>query len=137
MSNVARIFDPLGQLLPVIIESKFLMRELWSVKDLGWDDQIPQELSEKWCSFLLSLLNLSCVKFPRSLWPTEEVDGLPVLIIFSDGSAKAYGAVAYIRWKLKNGKFWSRMIMGKCKICLLYTSPSPRDRTRSRMPSSA
>ena len=24
-----------------------------------------------------------------------------------------------------------------CKDCLLYTSPSPRDRTRSRMPSSA
>ena len=23
------------------------------------------------------------------------------------------------------------------EICLLYTSPSPRDRTRSRMPSSA
>ena len=26
---------------------------------------------------------------------------------------------------------------GKPQICLLYTSPSPRDRTRSRMPSSA
>ena len=26
---------------------------------------------------------------------------------------------------------------GKGKACLLYTSPSPRDRTRSRMPSSA
>ena len=25
----------------------------------------------------------------------------------------------------------------KIKSCLLYTSPSPRDRTRSRMPSSA
>ena len=25
----------------------------------------------------------------------------------------------------------------KLKFCLLYTSPSPRDRTRSRMPSSA
>ena len=24
-----------------------------------------------------------------------------------------------------------------CDCCLLYTSPSPRDRTRSRMPSSA
>ena len=24
-----------------------------------------------------------------------------------------------------------------CEACLLYTSPSPRDRTRSRMPSSA
>ena len=27
--------------------------------------------------------------------------------------------------------------MNKLKTCLLYTSPSPRDRTRSRMPSSA
>ena len=27
--------------------------------------------------------------------------------------------------------------MGNYLICLLYTSPSPRDRTRSRMPSSA
>ena len=26
---------------------------------------------------------------------------------------------------------------GYHKVCLLYTSPSPRDRTRSRMPSSA
>ena len=26
---------------------------------------------------------------------------------------------------------------GKANFCLLYTSPSPRDRTRSRMPSSA
>ena len=27
--------------------------------------------------------------------------------------------------------------MERYKLCLLYTSPSPRDRTRSRMPSSA
>ena len=26
---------------------------------------------------------------------------------------------------------------GEATLCLLYTSPSPRDRTRSRMPSSA
>ena len=30
----------------------------------------------------------------------------------------------------------NRLSVG-CKSCLLYTSPSPRDRTRSRMPSSA
>ena len=35
---------------------------------------------------------------------------------------------------LKNSK-WVRVEWGK--HCLLYTSPSPRDRTRSRMPSSA
>ena len=31
----------------------------------------------------------------------------------------------------------SAMAIGLAKVCLLYTSPSPRDRTRSRMPSSA
>ena len=31
----------------------------------------------------------------------------------------------------------SRMAAGRVKICLLYTSPSPRDRQKSRMPSSA
>ena len=32
---------------------------------------------------------------------------------------------------------WIHIDVEKAKACLLYTSPSPRDRTRSRMPSSA
>ena len=37
---------------------------------------------------------------------------------------------------LKSGKIKTQDV-GVATICLLYTSPSPRDRTRSRMPSSA
>ena len=33
--------------------------------------------------------------------------------------------------------FSADLLRGLNKACLLYTSPSPRDRTRSRMPSSA
>jgi dTDP-glucose 4,6-dehydratase len=36
----------------------------------------------------------------------------------------------------KNIRDWI-YVLDHCKACLLYTSPSPRDRTRSRMPSSA
>ena len=32
---------------------------------------------------------------------------------------------------------WAEKEKVEVSICLLYTSPSPRDRTRSRMPSSA
>ena len=42
--------------------------------------------------------------------------------------------------KIRIGRFAGGKIMledGKPFTCLLYTSPSPRDRTRSRMPSSA
>ena len=34
-------------------------------------------------------------------------------------------------------KFLANQFINNGSICLLYTSPSPRDRTRSRMPSSA
>ena len=37
----------------------------------------------------------------------------------------------FLSYNFENGK------QGWTSVCLLYTSPSPRDRTRSRMPSSA
>ena len=37
---------------------------------------------------------------------------------------------------IHNLRFYQRL-MSRIRSCLLYTSPSPRDRTRSRMPSSA
>ena len=44
-----------------------------------------------------------------------------------------------INWNWDTKKYIQllRINGGKNRICLLYTSPSPRDRTRSRMPSSA
>ena len=33
--------------------------------------------------------------------------------------------------------FSDKVCIDEARLCLLYTSPSPRDRTRSRMPSSA
>ena len=38
---------------------------------------------------------------------------------------------------LMNLSGFCRNCLSKWYVCLLYTSPSPRDRTRSRMPSSA
>ena len=116
LSNVARIFDPLGLLSPVLLRAKVLMRESWCGKNIGWDDPLPPEQQEEWVSFLFSLLSLGCVTFARSLWPQEEVDGLPTLVIFSDGSVQAFGACAYVQWKLKSGGYWSRLIMSKSKI---------------------
>ena len=43
---------------------------------------------------------------------------------------------AFIRWKKMSGEF-GFLHTGHTLICLLYTSPSPRDLSTSRMPSSA
>ena len=124
-SNVARIFDPCGWWCPVILESKLLMRQSWC-DNFGWDDPLPLDLSTSWLNFLKSLLSLETVCFPRSLWPEEEVIGLPMLIVFSDGSVSAFGAVAYIRWKLASGGYWSCLIMAKSKIAPKYILSIPR-----------
>ena len=54
--------------------------------------------------------------------------GLPFLPGYADAARKGQGQSPASRPSLNVAVY---------KGCLLYTSPSPRDRTRSRMPSSA
>ena len=44
---------------------------------------------------------------------------------------------AMTRYIKRGGKVWIRIFPDVPITCLLYTSPSPRDRQKSRMPSSA
>ena len=58
----------------------------------------------------------------------------------SSGYAVKYDLVGAIRRQYPDDEeFYTNVEKFKniIKACLLYTSPSPRDRTRSRMPSSA
>ena len=98
LSNVHSIFDPPGLLAPLLLTPKLLMRESWvGPNPPGWDDKLPDDQCQKWIDFLTEFLSLAEISFPRSLWPEEEVEGLPILIVFSDGSMLGFGAVAYIR----------------------------------------
>ena len=56
--------------------------------------------------------------------------------LYVDSFTKEYKNIGYIAiyWPLKNEVDIRSL---KENICLLYTSPSPRDREKSRMPSSA
>ena len=97
LSNVMKVFDPMGLLSPIILCAKLLLRETWNVEGLGWDDHLPRKEADDWLRFLRSLLELNDIEIPRSLWPEGEVEGLPMLVVFSDGSISAYGVAAYIR----------------------------------------
>ena len=56
-------------------------------------------------------------------------------LYFDDTGSIVYYGRAESEEYIENGH--AELTYEQCKICLLYTSPSPRDRTRSRMPSSA
>ena len=59
----------------------------------------------------------------------------------SKGKAEGEALLAQAKEKaaaiVEEARKEAEAIVGKARNCLLYTSPSPRDRTRSRMPSSA
>jgi hypothetical protein len=49
-----------------------------------------------------------------------------VLCIFSDASRKAFGACAYVRWCVANGKYESRFIAAKSRVAPLKELTIPR-----------
>ena len=66
----------------------------------------------------------------------------PAMLAFKPEAKKSWeesrdNIISYIAGELKQEKLGNDDIFGITDTCLLYTSPSPRDRTRSRMPSSA
>ena len=69
---------------------------------------------------------------PTKCDPEEMNAEDPLFILYTSGSTGKPKGVLHT-----TGGYMVYASMTHQYICLLYTSPSPRDRTRSRMPSSA
>ena len=84
--------------------------------------------------FVLSEDKVKAICKPGSSVMGEK--GADQLIIIRN--PKSAGADAFMEiWNQKGFEVDACGNATRCIACLLYTSPSPRDRTRSRMPSSA
>ena len=116
LSQINRIYDPLGLAIPYTVPAKILMRKLWSGNTkLDWDDLLPNDLVTDWNTFFEELPKTELETLNRCIKPLNTI-GDPILITFSDGSENAYGACAYVRWKLSNGTFESRMVISKNRL---------------------
>ena len=59
---------------------------------------------EKGKNLFEGMMALNYVHFPQCLTPHNAI-GSPILVVFCDTTRLAFGACAYIRWKLADGKF--------------------------------
>ena len=80
----------------------------------------------------LSLTTCCCGGFLLAGCSTAPITGRQQFTILPESMINSQAIGAYKQVKEK-----AKLIEDKDQFCLLYTSPSPRDRTRSRMPSSA
>ena len=72
-----------------------------------------------------------------NLTPKEIVSELDRYIVAQDSAKRAVAIALRNRWRRQKVQGEMKNEIVPNNICLLYTSPSPRDQRGSRMPSSA
>ncbi|XP_071057578.1 uncharacterized protein [Onthophagus taurus] len=70
LSSVSRIFDPLGLIAPITIQSKIFIQQLWTMK-LDWDDDLPEFVIESWNRFEAQLLSITEIRSPRRVFTNK------------------------------------------------------------------
>ena len=125
-------------IIPVI-----LLEELSELQDQlpGFDGNKAMELIEEDLNKKIDEIFLSIDKDPISAASLGQVhkavlknEEIVAVKVQRPGLREQITLDLYIVRNIAN---WLKNNIGLIRSCLLYTSPSPRDRTRSRMPSSA
>ncbi|XP_062565473.1 uncharacterized protein LOC134227812 [Armigeres subalbatus] len=122
LSEVARIYDPLGLIGPVLTIAKLFLREVATITQ-DWDARLPECIVKRWSKFREELQKLNELKIPRWILSTSamqfELHG------FADSSKQAYGACLYSRMLEADGTFIMKLVCSKSRIL-----PKSSDRSK-------
>ena len=125
LSLVSSTFDPLGFLSPVLIGGRIIFQGVTRLK-LSWDDLVPDDIRVTWQKWLRSIADLSVVRIPRCIKPSQFDDCYVELHHFSDASEQAYGSCTYLRCIDKSGEIHVSLVFSKGKVAPLKTVSIPR-----------
>lgn len=124
ISDISRLFDPLGWLAPAIIIAKIFIQKIW-VTGIEWDQELPPQLLSDWLEYRADLSNLTNYRVPRWMH-TRTSDTTRELHGFSDASKDAYAAVVYIRIIGCNGQVHVNLVTSKTKVAPIKQVSIPR-----------
>lgn len=124
LSEVARLFDPLGLVGLVITSGKILIQELWMLK-IGWDDAVPMSVQKSWFQIKSQLSLLESIEIPR-LIVSGNSESRICLHGFSDASEQAYGACIYILEEESGRVLSVKLLCSKSRVAPLKMLSLPR-----------
>ncbi|GFW87258.1 uncharacterized protein TNCV_4313811 [Trichonephila clavipes] len=123
LSTIAKIFDPVGLMAPVISKAKIFLQHLWR-SQLEWNDLLPAEEYREWQQFLVSLENINNIERPRRI-----LVAFPAVITihgFADASKRCYGAAVYCKSKNLKSETLVRLITSKSRVAPIKSLTIPR-----------
>ena len=123
LSEIAKLFDPLGFIGPIILYSKLIMQELWQSK-VTWDESVPSSIHYNWSNFCEQLEAVNNVSIPRKtlIDHTKKIQ----LHGFCDASEKGYGACLYVRADSDDGRIQCSLLCSKSRVAPLKRLTIPR-----------
>ncbi|GFT72987.1 integrase catalytic domain-containing protein [Trichonephila clavipes] len=110
LSTIARIYDPLGLLGPVVAKAKIFLQKLWMLK-IDWTDLLPDTINRDWRQFVKSLQVVNDININRCI--VVEQPEVIELHGFSNASQSAYGAVVYCKSITSDRKMLVHLIASK------------------------
>lgn len=123
LSEISRIFDPLGFISPVSLLVKGIIQRLW-LEELSWDAEPSADIIEIWNKFKKQLPQLAKVKIPRRI-VSDSVSRLE-LHAFCDASDAGHAAIVYFRVVQHSGLINVFLICAKCRVNPLKVQSIPR-----------
>lgn len=123
LSEVSKLFDPLGWIAPVIIPVKILLQTLW-LAGLTWDEPLPPAILTEWNEFRHHLPKIEQIRIPRWIRTVRSTN--IELHGFCDASEKAYAAVIYVRVQSSDTEWNLQLITAKTRVAPVKTLSLPR-----------
>ncbi|KAJ8959564.1 hypothetical protein NQ317_009215 [Molorchus minor] len=124
LSCIARMFDPLGLIGPIVVSAKILMQKIWCSK-INWDERLPPELQTIWDKYSQNISSLATLSIPRCMFSNIMIEKIEIHG-FSDASFSSYGACLYIRVLYENHSVSCNLFCAKSRIAPIKTISLPR-----------
>jgi len=122
LSDIARVFDPLGLMSPITFWTKYLMQCLWT-SGVSWDDPIPADIETSWSRYQSELHLIEHILIPRRITCDNMIS--MQLHAFSDSSEKGYAVAIYLQVETTT-EIHCQLITGKSKVAPLKKTTIPR-----------
>ncbi len=121
---IMSLYDPLGFISQFKIKGLMLLQEVWRV-GVGWDDEIPKSIHERWQRWLKQMADIVNVRVPRCYSRIlHEADDVQ-LHIFQDASEESFACVCYLR--IRKGNIVVVALVGsKAKVAPLKKLTIPK-----------
>lgn len=110
LSHIAKIFDPLRLLIPIVFTAETLIQDLWALK-LDWDESIPNHIHTRWLKFHQQLNQVTDLTIKRHVLISEAAT--IQLHGFCDAGIKGYEACIYLRSTDKGGNIQTHLLCSK------------------------